>query len=123
MQHVSGRMILPYTSISPIIPKANELNLRIVYHFACENSFVKDYFTEKILQPGLTQTLCFYDGCPNIFDYIRPEALVKIDISHCEDAAYTIIDYILNDEYAKRKAALQKESIRVREQFNLLNII
>jgi hypothetical protein len=103
----------------------NKLNalVNFEYHFACENSFTKDYFTEKILQPILTQTLCFYDGCPNIFDYIQPEALVKIDISNCEAAANTIVNCILNNEYAKRKVMLQRESIRVQNQFNILNII
>lgn len=92
------------------------------YHFACENSFVRDYFTEKVLQPILTETLCFYDGCTNIFDYIRPEVLIKIDVNDCDRAVDMVVKSILNDEYRKRKVVLHKESIRVRNQFNILNI-
>lgn len=39
------------------------------YHFACENCFQEGYFTEKIVDPIITEYFCFYNGCPDIENY------------------------------------------------------
>lgn len=71
------------------------------YHFACENSFEKGYFTEKLIDPIITETLCFYDGCPNIQEYIDERAYVKIDVTNIQESISTIVQCIQDDEWRK----------------------
>lgn len=96
---------------------------KFFYTFSCENSFEADYFTEKILQPIITKTLCFYDGCNNIFEYLNPEALVKIDITDIGQSIEKIQKCIHDEHYIKINETLEKERERVLDKFNMLNII
>lgn len=93
------------------------------YHFACENSFIPDYFTEKILDPILSECLCFYDGCTNIEEYIDDRAFIKIDVNNIQHSIDTIIRNIENDEFSKRRTFIAKEKQRILTELNPLNII
>jgi len=93
------------------------------YHFNSENSYEKNYFTEKIIDPILCECLCFYDGCPNIEEFIDPEAFIRIDIKNPEEALERIKDCIANNEYEKRIGAIKKEKIRLMNERNPLNLI
>lgn len=93
------------------------------YHFACENSFIPDYFTEKILDPILAECLCFYDGCTNIAAYLDHRAFIKIDVTNIQNSIDTIIRSIKNKEYFKRREFIVKEKRRILTELNPLNII
>jgi GR25 family glycosyltransferase involved in LPS biosynthesis len=49
------------------------------YYFMIENSFEENYASEKIWEPILCETLCFYYGCTNLKDYIDERAFVQLD--------------------------------------------
>lgn len=51
------------------------------YSIAIENSCVRNYFTEKLIDCFLTLTKPIYWGCPNIADYFPPESYASIDIT------------------------------------------
>lgn len=51
------------------------------YSIAIENSQHNNYFTEKITDCFLAQTLPFYFGCPNIGEYFDDRSMVKIDLT------------------------------------------
>ncbi len=93
------------------------------YHFACENTFNENYFTEKILQPILCETLCFYDGCVNIQEFIDERAFVKIDLNDFEASLETIVKCISEDLYSKKIEFIKKEKKRILSDLNMLNII
>lgn len=93
------------------------------YHFACENSFVHNYFTEKILDPIIAGCVCFYDGCPNLAEYLDERAFVKIDVNNVSDTIELIVKSIEDNEYSKRKKIIEQQKKRILMDLNPLNII
>ena len=47
------------------------------YSFNVENFEIKNYYTEKLIDGILGETLVFYHGCPNIKDLIDERAYVS----------------------------------------------
>ena len=93
------------------------------YHFACENSFYPNYFTEKIIDPVIAQCLCFYDGCSNIEEFIDERAFVKIDVRKPDQAIEVIIDTIEHDMWEKRIKYIRRQKERLLYELNPLNLI
>ena len=60
------------------------------YYFMCENNVEKNFITEKLWEPILCESLCFYWGCPNVSEYINPLAYVQLDMDDFE-ASFAII--------------------------------
>jgi len=54
------------------------------YYFMCENNQQANYATEKIWEPIICESLCFYWGCPNLSDYIDSRAYVELDMNDME---------------------------------------
>lgn len=49
------------------------------YYFMCENNAERNFITEKLWEPILCESLCFYWGCPNVADIVDPRAYVQLD--------------------------------------------
>jgi hypothetical protein len=49
------------------------------YYFMCENNAEHNFVTEKLWEPILCESLCFYWGCPNVADIVDPMAYVQLD--------------------------------------------
>ena len=93
------------------------------YHFACENSLLDDYFTEKIVDPILAECLCFYDGCLNIEAYIDERAFIRIDVFDPLSAIERIITAIQAGEWDRRIGYIRQQKARLLSELNPLNII
>lgn len=93
------------------------------YHLAVENSFLDDYFTEKISDPILAECLCFYAGCNNIEEYIDPRAYCKINLLNKEEAVETIIKAIQDDLWNKQLKYIKQQKKRLLTDLNPLNLI
>ncbi|MBS1917688.1 MAG: hypothetical protein JST87_15565 [Bacteroidetes bacterium] len=93
------------------------------YHFACENSFIPFYYTEKIVDPIIAEALCFYDGCPNISEFIDDRAYVKIDLDFPVESVSTIIEHIQNNAWKKRIKFIRHQKLRFLSDLNPLNLI
>jgi GR25 family glycosyltransferase involved in LPS biosynthesis len=82
------------------------------YYFMCENNSEHNYATEKIWEPILCETLCFYWGCPNLEDHIDSRAFVRLDLNDLDSAMRTIETAIREDWWSQRisfiRAAKQK---------------
>jgi len=63
--------------LTPYIDKSKGL-CTYKYYFMMENCFEPNFITEKIWEPILCETLCFYYGCPNITDYVDSRAFVQL---------------------------------------------
>lgn len=72
------------------------------YYFMCENNSEHNYATEKIWEPILCETLCFYWGCPNLDDYIDSRAYVRLDVADKEGSLRIMEDAIKNDLWSER---------------------
>jgi hypothetical protein len=93
------------------------------YHFNIENSFEKNYFTEKLVDAVLAECLCFYDGCMNIEDFIDPSVYIKIDIKNPENALQKIQESIAKNEYDKRIVNIRRIKQEFLTEYNPLNNI
>lgn len=76
------------------------------YHIAVENQSIKNYFTEKVIDALMVGCLVFYWGCPNISEFFG-DAVIPVDFSHPERALEQIQTAMKNDEWGKRKNAIQ----------------
>jgi|GEM_PF-177186 len=87
------------------------------YFFAAENNPEKNFITEKLWEPLLTETLCFYWGAPNAAEYVDARAFIAVDLDDFEQAFRTIKDAILNNEWEKRIEVIRREKRKVLEHY------
>lgn len=102
--------------VSPHVDKEKGI-MPYKYYFMVENNFEHNFITEKIWEPILTETLCFYDGCPNILQYINADAFVQIDMNDFEKSYNIIREAIQQDWWSQRIDIIRKEKERVLEYF------
>jgi len=88
------------------------------YYFMAENNNEINFMTEKIWEPLLTETLCFYWGCPNLADWINPQAYIVLNLDNLEGSFQTVKQAILNNEWEKRLEIIRQEKQKVLEYFN-----
>lgn len=93
------------------------------YHFISENSFENGYFTEKIVDPLVAETLCFYDGCKDLERFIDERAFVRVNVKEPMEAAGLLIEMIQNNEYARRIRFIRQQKKRLLTDLNPLNMI
>jgi len=49
------------------------------YSIVIENEFMKNWFTEKIIDCFMTKTIPIYKGCPNIGDFYEEKGIIKFE--------------------------------------------
>ena len=76
------------------------------YYFMIENSFEENYASEKIWEPILSETLCFYYGCTNLKDYIDERAFVQLD-KNIEKSCDIVKKAMEEDWYTQRLPYIQ----------------
>jgi hypothetical protein len=87
------------------------------YFIGVENNAEPNFITEKLWEPLLTETLCFYWGSPNAADHIDGRAFIPIDLDDFEGAFQTMKAAILADEWSKRIDVIRAEKTKVLEHF------
>lgn len=93
------------------------------YSFAGESVIEDGYFTEKIIDCILCETLCFYSGCNNIKKFIPFDSYIPIDISKPEEAVEVIKNSINGNEYEKRLDSIKECKKYVIKELNPFNIV
>jgi len=89
------------------------------YHFNCENSFTRNYVTEKFYDPIFMNTLVFYEGAKNIRTLYPDGGFIHLHLDDFKLAADAIVHYIENDEYTKQQEAIQKLKLHVLETYSI----
>lgn len=79
------------------------------YYFMCENNQQLDYATEKIWEPIICESLCFYWGCPNLSDYIDSRAYVELDMNDMVKSKEIVKRAIEEDWWSQRIKYIRKE--------------
>jgi len=87
------------------------------YTFAAENSSEPNYFTEKLTDAILGEALCFYWGCPNVEDYLDPDAFVRLDLEDFEASRRRIERAMRDDEWTARLDAIRTEKRRILDEY------
>ena len=83
------------------------------YHLSVENNQEKNYFTEKLVDGILGECLCFYWGCPNVGDYIDPEAYIVLDLEDMDKNYQIVKNAIMNKEWEKRIDIIKVEKKKI----------
>ena len=88
------------------------------YYFMGENNEEYNFVTEKMFEPLLTESLCFYWGCPNISEIFDPRSYVLLDLSDFEKSFNIIKDAIENNLWEQRLPIIRQEKQRVLDYYN-----
>jgi hypothetical protein len=124
--HVFGSDSFCYKSFCSSLPyhKKDDALYPYKYHFNAENHSIPNYFTEKIVDAIMAECLCFYWGCPNISEYIDPQAFIVLDLDDFNGSVQIIQEAIENDEWSKRIHVIRKEKLRILQgDLNIFNRI
>lgn len=94
------------------------------YTLAIENTSEPHYFSEKITDAFLCNTMPIYFGAPNIFEYFPKNSLVLLDDLDFKKAKEIIKYTIDNNLYEKNKDSIMTAKNMVLNKYNLfMNII
>ena len=93
----------------------NKLNglLPYKYHLSAENNCEHNYATEKIWEPILSECLCFYWGCPNLSEYISPEAYVCLPLNDFAESLKIIKQAVSEDWWSQRIDIIRREKQKI----------
>jgi hypothetical protein len=94
--------------VSPYVDKSKGI-LPYKYYFMVENNYEDDFITEKIWEPILCESLCFYYGCPNIDKYVDMDAFVLLDMNDFEKSYAIIKKAIEEDWWSKRIESIRAQ--------------
>ena len=70
-----------------------------------ENSSVPNYFTEKLINAYIANTIPIYWGCPNISDYVNMDSILYLKHDYTDNDVKSLIDnieYLDNNDDAYR---------------------
>jgi len=98
--------------LSPYVDKSKGIS-SYKYYFMMENNYETDFITEKIWEPILCETLVFYYGCPNVSDYINPNAFVLLDITDFEKSYQIIKQALSEDWWSQRIDIIRQEKQKI----------
>ena len=96
----------------------NEGILPYKYNFIAENCRLQNYFTEKIIDSILGESLCFYWGCPNIENFIDKRAYILLDLDDMESSYKKVVECINNDEWSKRLPYILEEKDKILSHYS-----
>jgi hypothetical protein len=111
------------TCCKGIIENKEDALLPYKYSFAAESVIEKGYFTEKIIDCILTETLCFYSGCPNIDKFIPYDCYIPINLDNPQESIDIIRSSIANNEYEKRLDKIRECKKYIIKELNPFNLV
>ena len=109
--HVYGGNKFEWVNYKGTLPYHNKDDaiLPYKYVFNAENNAIPNYFTEKLLDGILGESLVFYWGCPNIYDFIDKRAFVKLDLLDFEKD-YEIIEKAIRENWWEQRLPYIKDA-------------
>lgn len=118
--HVYGNNKFGYAQYKGALPYHNKNDGLMPYKYtiAAENNAIPNYCTEKIVDAILSESLCFYWGCPNLEQIIDPRTFIRLDME--ETDVDIVIEAINNDEWEKRIDIIRQEKRRILTKLQLI---
>ena len=108
--------------LTPYIDKSKGL-IPYKYYFMIENNYEPDFITEKIWEPILCETLCFYFGCPNVHEYIDPQVYVLLPIHDFEKCYQIMKQAIEEDWFSQRIDIIKREKQKILNELAFFPVI
>ncbi len=116
--HLYGKDHFVYPHYWHPIPNKDVL-LKYKYTFTAENTSEAGYFTEKIVDAILAETLCFYWGCPDLERYLDSRAFIRLP-DNIEQALQIIKNGIDTQQWEERIPYIRNEKRRILLGWNLM---
>ena len=94
-----------------------------MFHLAVENTQNLNYFTDKIVDAFLTNTVPIYWGCPNIGDFFDERGMIILD---SEEDFISLVNNLTEEDYYSRKKYMEdnyNRAIYYAEVFMRINSI
>jgi hypothetical protein len=98
---------------SPPLHAKDEAILPYKYTFNAENNIIPGYFSEKLIDGILGETLVFYHGAPDIREHINPKAFVWLELSNFEEDYRLMCQAIEQDWWSDRIEYIREEKKRI----------
>ena len=119
LKEVLGEKLDIYgTGFQPISDKY-EVMKHYKYALVIENSYIENYWTEKLADAYLSECLPFYYGCPNINDYFFDDEIISIDINNVYQTIHIIKSALETDLYTNFKHNIKQAKNKVLDKYNL----
>ena len=93
------------------------------YYFMCENNAEKNFITEKLWEPILCESLCFYWGCPNVTDHVDPLAYVQLDMNDFERSFQIVKSAIECNLWEQRLPAIKVAKQRILDEYGFFPLL
>lgn len=93
------------------------------YHLALENSFVTDYWTEKLADPLLAWCMPIYYGCPNIREYFPRESCEIINIDDFDLTLRTLWRALESNYHEKSIGSIEAARTMILNDYNIFQLI
>lgn len=93
------------------------------YHIVMENSFIADYWTEKLSDAYLGFAFPLYYGCPNIHEYFDSDSMKTININDWKGSIHLIEDVINSDTYQNSLPAIAEARNKVLDKYNIFAML
>ncbi len=85
------------------------------YHLVLENSYLNDYFTEKLTDAYLGLSYPIYWGCPNLTEYFPEKSFSRTNLNDVDGIGKVMNSHIYEDTVGQ----LHKSKRLVLEKYNL----
>ena len=89
------------------------------YSIAIEAAPFPDYWTEKIADCYLTETMPLYFGCPNIADYFDRDSFVAIDLDDYAGSIRAIEEAIESDAYERNRDKVVEAKHKILDEWQV----
>jgi hypothetical protein len=119
--HVYGNNKFKWETYNGTLPYHNKDDalLPYKYTFNVENHSITNYFTEKIIDGILAETLVVYNGCPNIREFFDKDALVYLELVDFEKDYLTLLKMIEEDWHTKRLPKIKEAKQKILNEYQL----
>ena len=108
-----------------VVPNDNKYNVfsKYKYVLSVENNSETNYATEKIWEALLCECLPFYWGCPNLENYINPNAFVRLPLEDIEESKRIVEQAIKEDWWSMRIDAIREAKNKIINELGFFPII
>jgi hypothetical protein len=93
------------------------------YLLSVENNREYNYVTEKIWEGFIAGTMCFYDGCPNLSDYVDTRSYIPIDCSKYDESLSTVLRAIQGDAWSQNLEYILDAREKTINKYSIFEII
>jgi GR25 family glycosyltransferase involved in LPS biosynthesis len=108
-----------------VVPDDNKYNVYAFYKYvlAVENNSEQNYATEKIWEAILCESLCFYWGCPNLEEYLDPQAFVRLPLEDPITALKIIQQAIAEDWWSQRIGVIKQMKEKILNELGFFPLL